>query len=401
MRLKNQTKNAFYLGTLCSFIYLSVYISRNVLSAVSPQMISRNVFNEDIIGTMSSVFFFAYAIGQLLNGILGDFIHSKYMISLGLIITGVSSFLIPDFSHKTIYSYILYGIMGFALSMIYGPMTKTIAENSLPNHAVKCNLALNFSSYFGAPLAGILAIIFIWEIAFKSSGYFLIFMGILCLCLFSLFERKSIITYKERTSDKKSYSFILSVKILIDKSIIKFTFVSILTGIIRTTVMFWLPTYLLQHLEFDEKQSTSFFTVISFVLSIGSFVALFVYRIFKHSINKTLLFSFALSAILFLTTFIVKQPIVNIIILVLAIMASNCAATMMWSFYCPSLANTGLVSSATGYLDFISYMSAAVASKLFANAVSNIGWGGLILVWFALMILGVIVSLPYKKRCEA
>lgn len=401
MRLKNQTKNAFYLGTLCSFIYLSVYISRNVLSAVSPQMISGKFFDENIIGTMSSIFFFAYAIGQLLNGILGDFIHSKYMISFGIIIAGVSSFLIPDFSQKTIYSYILYGIMGFALSMIYGPMTKAIAENTLPDHAVKCNLGLNFAAYFGAPLAGILAIIFIWELAFKSSGYILIFMGILCLIFFSLFEQKSIITYKERTSDKKSASFILSVKTLIDKSIIKFTFVSIFTGVIRTTVLFWLPTYLLQYLEFSEKQSTSIFTVISFILSIGSFAAVFVYGLFKHSINKTLLFSFVLSAILFLATFIVKQPIANIVILVLAIMASNCAATMMWSFYCPSLAYTGLVSSATGYLDFISYMSAAIASKLFANAVSDIGWGGLILVWFALMIIGVIVSLPYKKRCEA
>ena len=85
----------------------------------------------------------------------------------------------------------------------------------------------------------------------------------------------------------------------------------------------------------------------------------------------------------------------------MAIISSNCAATMLWSVYCISLDDTGLVSSVTGYLDFISYISAAIASKLFANALDSIGWDGLILTWIGLMITGVIVSLPYKKRCEA
>lgn len=52
------------------------------------------------------------------------------------------------------------------------------------------------------------------------------------------------------------------------------------------------------------------------------------------------------------------------------------------------------LSSATGFLDFMSYMAAAASSTIFANAVSVIGWGNLILVCFALMVFGVIISLP-------
>ena len=399
MGLKIKTKNALFLGLLCSLTYLTVYISRNVLSAASPEMLTNNIFDENIIGTMSSIFFFAYAIGQLFNGMLGDIIRSKYMLSIGLIVAGVSSFVIPGLKQR-IYIYILYGIIGFALSMIYGPMTKTIDENTEPNHAIKCNLGLNFSSYFGAPIAGFLAIIFMWKTIFKVSGFILISAGISCYILFTYFERKDIITYRQHNKYAKFNSFSSPIKTLVERSIIKFTFVSILTGVIRTSVMFWLPTYLLQYLSFNEKQSTTIFTIISLVISIGSFAAAFIYRLLRNSTNKTLLFSFALSAVLFLGTVFIKQEVINIILLTLAIMASNCAATMLWSFYCPSLANTGLVSSATGYLDFISYMSAAISSKIFANAVMNIGWGGLIFVWCGLMILGVIVSLPYKKRCE-
>ena len=91
------------------------------------------------------------------------------------------------------------------------------------------------------------------------------------------------------------------------------------------------------------------------------------------------------------------MPAVNIVCIVLAIMSSNAAATMLWSRYCPSLRETGMVSSATGFLDFLSYMAAAAANLIFANAVTSIGWGNLILVWIGLMVCGILVALPYKR----
>ena len=100
---------------------------------------------------------------------------------------------------------------------------------------------------------------------------------------------------------------------------------------------------------------------------------------------------------MFLMVYLLKTPALNILFIVLAILAANSAASILWSMYCPSLADTGLVSGATGFLDFVSYMAAAASSKIFANAVDVIGWGNLILVWFGLMAAGVIVALPKKK----
>ena len=114
--------------------------------------------------------------------------------------------------------------------------------------------------------------------------------------------------------------------------------------------------------------------------------------------DLTILLSFLLSALAFLCVFFLKDPTVNIIFMVLGILANNCASSMLWSRYCPSLRDTGMVSSATGFLDFCSYMAASASSKIFANAVGSIGWGGLILIWFILMGLGVIVALPWRKK---
>ena len=119
----------------------------------------------------------------------------------------------------------------------------------------------------------------------------------------------------------------------------------------------------------------------------------------------TIRIMFAFSLGFFILVYFVSQPILNIAFLVLAIMASGCCSSMMYSRYCPGLRDTGFVSSATGFLDFVSYMAASASSALFANAVSAIGWQNLIIVWAALMLVGVAISLPwpllFKKRVRS
>ena len=113
--------------------------------------------------------------------------------------------------------------------------------------------------------------------------------------------------------------------------------------------------------------------------------------------DKTITVMFSSSVIFFTLTYFVNIPALNIGTMVLAIMSSNGAATMLYSKYCPSLRDTGMVSSVTGFIDFLSYMAAAAANLVFANAVSGIGWGNLLLVWLAIVATGLLISLPYNK----
>ena len=188
------------------------------------------------------------------------------------------------------------------------------------------------------------------------------------------------------------------VKILIENQIIKYSFVSILTGIVRTSVVFWLPTYIANYLNFGQETSISIYSVLTLVISLNAFFAVFVFEKFKRNLAKTELLMFTLSAAFFFLTYVIKLPIINVIMIGLAILTANSASSMMWTEYCLSLRKTGMVSSATGYLDFLSYAAAAVANILFANAAKTIGWGNLVLVWTGLMVLGVIVCVPFKCK---
>ncbi|MBR5011971.1 MAG: hypothetical protein IKY12_05370, partial [Clostridia bacterium] len=164
--------------------------------------------------------------------------------------------------------------------------------------------------------------------------------------------------------------------------------------------VFWMPTYFSQYLGFTPEQSANIFAVATFVISFSAIIALMIYEKLGRNIDAVLFGSFIISAVCFLALFIVRSPVFNICIFILAVLASNSATTMLWSVYCPSLKDTGVISGATGFLDFASYIAAAVSTNLFANAVNSIGWGNLILIWFGLMVVGVLISLPIKRKAQ-
>lgn len=395
--LNNQSAvNAICIGGLCSVSYLAVYFARNIFGAVSPKMIEDG-FTENFIGNASLVYMLCYGVGQLINGRIGDKVKARYMISLGLLFSGIMNFVFAQAaSVSPAAANAMYGMSGYFLAMIYGSITKVVAENTELVYATRCSLGYTFASFFGSPMAGIAAASLPWQGVFLTASAALVVMAVICFLVFILYERKGIVKYGQFQALKEERGG--SIKLLLERQIIKFTLIAFLTGIVRTTVVFWMPTYISQYLGFSADAAAGIFTVATFVISATAFIAIFVYEKLKRNMDKTILIMFVSAVILFGLTYLVRHPALNILFLVAAIMSSNSSAAMMYSRYCPGLRDTGMVSSVTGYIDFVSYFSAALATKLFANAAVTIGWGKLILVWCLLMVVGVIVSLPYKRK---
>ncbi len=396
MKISKNAKNAILIGTLCSVAYLAVYISRNILSAVTPEILELGLLDKEFLGTLSSAYFVFYAVGQLINGIIGDKVKAVYMISLGLFFAGATSFLFPYMVGSGAWLVLLYGMTGFFLSMIYAPMTRVVAESTEPIHAVRCSLGYTFASFFGSPVAGLCAAALVWYDAFNVSSAALVVMAVVCFVLFTVFEKRGVVRYgtkrqMSRTAELPS-SLGGKIKLLVRHDILRYSAVSMLTGVIRTAVLFWMPTYFNEHLGYGSETAALIFTVSTLVISSNSFIAIGIYEAFGRRQYPSLITLFGVSVTAFLLTFFVDEPILNIIFLVVAVIGSAGASSILWSVYCPSLADTGMVSSATGFLDFLSYIAAAIATAVFGNMVDLVGWGNLILIWTSLSALGVLSS---------
>lgn len=398
MKLTKNAKNAFMIGTLCSAAYLAVYIARNVLSAVSTQLESDGVVNDVFYGTLSAAYFWFYAVGQLINGAIGQKINARWMISIGLLLSGILNFVFPYIVLSQLTAIIVYGMSGFFLAMIYGPMTKVVAENTLPIHATRCSLGYTFASFFGSPLAGILATFLVWQTVFTLSSTMLLFMAFVTFAFFIIFEKKGIVKYNLYKPQKTKGGI---VKILIKHNFIKFCLISFITGVIRTCWVSWLPKYFTGYLGYSVEQSSAIFSIVTFIIAFTTFITIFIYERLKHNMNLTLISMFITSLIFFVAVFFVSHAVINIVLMVIAIMASNGAATMLWSVYCPSLRDTGFVSGATGFLDFLSYVGAGMFTLLIGAIIGIINWSGVLLIIIALILLGLIISLPFKKKTQA
>ena len=399
MKISTKARNAICLGTLCSVAYLAVYIARNILGTVTPKM-TADAFSLDYIGDITAIYLLAYACGQLINGTIGDWIKAKYMICIGLLSAGIANIIFVRIAAYPSVAMAAYAWTGFSLSMIYGPMTKMVAESTDLIYATRCSIGYTFASFFGSPVAGLLATFLSWQATFNISSGLLVMMAIVAFLCFTAFEKKGIVKY--RTAAKGADRPKKDYKGLLQRNIIQFSGISMLTGIIRTAFVGFLSTYFYDYLKYSESQSASIFSVATLIISFTTFIAIFIYERMGRNIHLSTLIFFCVAAVFFCITCIITNPIANIAAIIIAIMASNAATTMLWSVYCPSLCDTGLVSGITGFLDFLSYAAAALASLLIPHLVELIHWRSIILVMAGLMTVGAVICVPHSvgKRCK-
>lgn len=380
-----ELKNSVQIGAFCIFTYLVSYLSRNITSVVTPALVEEKIYTKTELGLFTTVYFAIYAIGQLLNGVLGDRIRSKYMILMGCLISGIGMLSFPIWNNP-ILNIASFAMLGFGLSMLRGPLMKIIAENMSATAAETVCVLFSVASFAGPLLASLLAIIFKWQLVFYVTAAFAIVMGIGSFLFFSVFERKGIITFAEKKENIfKGLKNLFSIP-----GFVFFLLVAAIVEISASSITFWIPTYLSEYLKLSNEMSAGVFSLISLLNMVAPFICIFIYHKFLKDYIKLEALMFGLSAVFFLLLIFTKGiPILNIFIFALAKITTGCASTVLWSIYIPSLAKYGSVSTGNGVFDFTGYVAAAMLNAFFASFTN---WNGVIISWVAIMVVGTIAS---------
>ena len=166
--------------------------------------------------------------------------------------------------------------------------------------------------------------------------------------------------------------------------------------IASASINFWLPTYLVERLGFNQDVAGGIFSGMALLRSFMPFVALIILKWFRDNDIKMVKYSFGVATILFVGVLFVLNPYVNAILFLLALMAVGCPSALLWSVYIPAQGKSGMVSTVNGVLDFSGYAAAAAANMLFSFTVDKVGWNGLVVMWIGLMLIGVFGGLLIK-----
>ena len=254
--MDKNTQKAWRIGSFCIATYLASYVTRNILSVSTPEMIKEAFFTKEYTGLLSSICFIFYAAGQLINGFIGDRVHPKYMIIMGLGISSVSTFVIPIFDNRILH-FTAFALIGFGLSMLRGPLMKVISENTAATHARMICTLFSMAGFAGPLIASILSIFFKWRAVFTATGVISVIITVLAVAAITTLEKRGEIKFVPKYD--KGIAGILNVFKLED--FIFYMLISSIGEIAGSSITFWIPTYTTEHLGFsnDAAQYTRLF----------------------------------------------------------------------------------------------------------------------------------------------
>lgn len=394
-------KKAVWIGSICCLAYAGCYTGRNILSAVMPQLIELGNFSESALGTMGSALLLCYGIGQLINGFLGNVIDAKFMVPIGLAVPGIMITIFP-FCNSNIIGIIGWGACGFFCSMLWGPMSKVIGENTERKTGRILITLMTTASVVGTLITYLLALIGSsvknHVLPFVISGTLLLIISLIYYIFSVRMENRGMIKpHPIQSVKKEDVSFIVNI------GFISMIIVTMLYGIIRNAVSFWIPTFISQNFSVSSQTAAAISIILPITNILGTFVTMYFARLARYREKFMCMLLFAFSTVMFIIVFLCKTSFapVSISALFMASAAMTGACNMIFSIYVLHYTDTGLISGITGLFDFTSYISASAASLVFPIILTKSGWSAVCAVWTAVTILGTGFSLLAMKTDKA
>lgn len=139
-KAKKGRSKSFYLLLLCWLVYTCSYIGKLSYNANIIEIEEAYNVSHDLAGMISSFFFFAYGIGQVVNGFLCKRYNTKYVIFTSLIVASAMNVLVPLSTSFEVIKY-LWLINGIAMSFLWTSIIRLLSE-TLPKEDIRRSIVV-------------------------------------------------------------------------------------------------------------------------------------------------------------------------------------------------------------------------------------------------------------------
>jgi len=390
--------------------YASFYLCRVNISIAMPKIMEEFGLTKSNMGLILSSLFLLYAIGQFVNGQLGDKLNSRRIITLGLLSSAVLS-IIFGFSGGILgLMVVLWGLNGYFQAMGWGPTVKAMANWFPSNVRGKIAGRLGTSYIIGGAfswlVAGSIIKYFNWRFTFWFPAVFCIFIAIHWFIrarnapeevgLPSLEEQEKGLENTEIRKDVH-IGFRKTLKITLLNPYVWFAGFGLFgLNIVRYGFMSWAPTYM-----FEEQGATismAAYRAVAFPIA-GGLGAIFAGwasdRIFK-SRRAPVAFIMLLLLAVFCYLFKAcpaKSWVLSLIILLFIGFFTFGPHILLVAALPADLGSRKAASSVTGFIDSMGYLGAALTGVGTGYLVEKYGWGAGFYFWIFGAIFAAVMTL--------
>lgn len=305
--------------------------------------------------------FITYGAGQLVSGVLGDYISPKKLIFLGLSLTVLMNLCIP-FCRNPYQMLVVWCFNGFAQSFLWPPLI----------------------SFWG------------WRTVFFFSAI----CGIIMILVWNRYcEDAPVISIENASIQGSSQkNFFLSPLLLC----IMLTIV--LQGMLRDGVTTWMPSYISEtyHLSHAAAILTGVLLPLFGLLCIQSASTLYIWK-FSNPLSCAGVFFFTgtlFSLALFCSTG--KNAAFSVFFSALLTGCMHGVNLIQVCMIPPFFKKQGNVSTVSGVLNSCTYIGSATSTYGIAVLSDRIGWSSTLLIWVLLTFAGTLICIacarPWRKK---
>ncbi len=392
----------------CWAAYALAYFCRMNLAVALPAIGKEIGASRAALGIIGSSFFWSYAIGQLVNGYLGDRLSSRWFIGAGLLASSLIN-LGFGFARSIPQMALLWGLNGFFQSTLWGPIMKTLSvwlpDRPAARTAIQITTSTIAGYYLAWGLSGYLVSRFSWARAFWVPAGVVFIFSLVWMLLVRDTPALAGVAAPQPLAHERDWAYAVTeskqpfAKIAAQTGLWTLAVICLAQGIIKEGINLWGPTMLS---EISNQASAS--TIISSLLIptmnlAGIFLSGMVAKAFRGqerpAIASLLLACSLAAAGLALTpsSLLLSAPLLG---------AVSCfvygANTLLLTVIPLQYQRYGLTSTVAGGLDAAAYLGAAASGVLNGWLADGGGWERVALIWSVVALAGAALARHRQRQ---
>ena len=366
-------------------------------------------------GLVSTMFFFAYGAGQIINGILCRKYNARFVITFSLLVSAainLAVFFLPSFFTLKY----LWLLNGFSLSFLWAVLSTVLSRCLSDENLKKAVVIMSISTPAGTFLAYLLGALFtkvnFFNLSFLVGAAALFAIGV--TWFFSYGQLTSGKTYGKSGEIADKNGEMATAEVLhtdenysAEKRNAMITLVflgvfAVINNLVKDGLSTWMPSVLKEKYELSESGSIALSLALPFLSVFGAFVATRVNDKTKNFVFTSVIF-FAVSALLMpliiwgnLGGFVL--PLCVFALIALLMTAVNSVVTTMAPMYMRNFFFSGTLA---GALNGCCYLGSTISSYGLGKIADDLSWNAVFIIIFAFCIAAVVLGGAYFVRKKA
>ncbi len=391
-----------FLVILACVLYFTSYLTRLDFNAVLADIVDNGVLSKSQAGIVSTALFFAYGVGQLLSGVMGDKFAPDKLILSGLLLTVLSNILLPLFGNVAAMTAV-WTVNGFAQALFWPPLVK-ILVCYLPGK--KFNFAC-FLVTAASQAATIIIYLIVpaviltldWKSVFFIAAGFAAAVAVLWLFGFGYVKRNYTVndTSGRSTPEKQAVKIF---PVLIGCGIVGILIAIATQGFLKDGITTWTPTYISEVFHMEAALSI----MLNVALPIFSIVSIYVIsllfnKFFRNEVAVSgTCFTIASALTLILYFFPDDSAALSLIVSALTVSLMHAINLLLISYVPSRFSSIGKVSTVSGITNAATYVGSTLSSYLFAIIAERAGWNVTVLCWVFISLAGAAACFITAKK---